>query len=222
MYFTVDGGPEANFTQPALTSKPGRIFEVFQQTNLTPGDHTITIYNGPRDGKPAFDSIVMFLDAIVYTTNDKSLKIPVPSPSGQAFTSDAEAATTSAPITHTTSDVVPPTRSNANQSNSSSLSSQQIGIIVGGVCGGLVGLIATFLLFWLWRRRFQDSNYSPTAFDPRRFVRWPGSRPKAPSAQYSSDMEAMRPSQPSVNSLYMYPSPSYGQTSSAYGNDQKY
>ncbi|KAJ8468329.1 hypothetical protein ONZ45_g17277 [Pleurotus djamor] len=76
MVFKIDDGLPTTYTRAALASKPGLITTVFHQDGLSPGEHTIFIQNGrERGGPPEFNSTAIFLDAIIFTTNNRTLGI---------------------------------------------------------------------------------------------------------------------------------------------------
>ncbi|KAJ8501753.1 hypothetical protein ONZ45_g12016 [Pleurotus djamor] len=77
MIFTIDDGPPINVSRPARPTKPAVIITVFQQENLTPGEHTLTLQNG-RDDEGVYNTTVTFLDAIIYTSTNELLGISEP------------------------------------------------------------------------------------------------------------------------------------------------
>ncbi|KAF9448665.1 hypothetical protein P691DRAFT_32509 [Macrolepiota fuliginosa MF-IS2] len=122
MTFYLDGDVVGTFVKNA-PGTPGFIYNVcvYANDSLPSGEHFLQIQNGHTDG----NKTLLLLDYLVYSTDDNSTTVPVPTPQG--------------------------TGSNDLTQNHRRDSG---GVIVGAVLGTLGGLLLLGF-GWLWFRRWQ-------------------------------------------------------------------
>ncbi|KAG9223251.1 hypothetical protein PLEOSDRAFT_1101316 [Pleurotus ostreatus PC15] len=138
--FSIDGLVGLNYAEPAPQQYIYRA-NVFAKTDLSPGEHTLVVQNGRGNGE--YDQVMMFLDSIIYTTDDSVL---------------SQAPSNSPP---------PSDQSGQPQPAATSNGVAQHVVIVAAICAALGGFVLGGLALHFFRRvrRARASATSPRPFD---------------------------------------------------------
>ncbi|KAJ8520359.1 hypothetical protein ONZ45_g2837 [Pleurotus djamor] len=126
--FSIDGLVAGTYTEPAPQQYIYRR-NAFGRDGLSLGEHTLVIQNGRQNTE--FDQVMMFLDSVIYTTDDSLEQVTQPA--------------TPAPTSNPNSD-------SGSQSASSNNGASRTSVIVAGVCAAIGGFLAGLFAFWLASR----------------------------------------------------------------------